>query len=138
VYLIIIDDEPLQHFIMERMLSLYLSNPVDHITYSSNAIEILNFLEINRNNADELPDIIFLDLNMPVMNGWDFLDSYKRLQQKVAKPITIYVISSSIDPSDILRSKKYLAVKDYIIKPMTKLALKKIFDHDSPNEMMHN
>lgn len=135
--LIIIDDEPLQHFIMERMLSLYLSNSVDHITYSSNAIEILKFLETNRNNADELPDIIFLDLNMPVMNGWDFLDSYKRLQQKVAKSITIYVVSSSIDPGDILRSKKYLSVKDYIIKPMTKLALKKIFDGDS-SEMMPN
>ncbi|WP_184550108.1 response regulator [Mucilaginibacter sp. FT3.2] len=126
--LIVIDDEPIQHFIMERMLARYVSTPNDYITYSNNAVEVLAFLDKNKEDVDKLPDIIFLDLNMPIMNGWDFLENYKRIQQKVAKPIMIYVISSSIDPGDISRSKKYMSVKDYIIKPMTRLALKKIFD----------
>lgn len=129
--LIIIDDEPIQHFIMERMLARYVSTVKDDITYSNNGVEVLAFLDENREDAAKLPDIIFLDLNMPIMNGWDFLESFKRFQQKIVKPIMIYVISSSIDPGDISRSKKYKAVKDYIIKPMTRLALKKIFDKDS-------
>lgn len=125
--LIVIDDEPIQHFIMGKMLTLYVSTATDDITYSDNGVEVLEFLDTNRNNFANLPDIIFLDLNMPIMNGWDFLEQFKSIQKTIIKPILIYVISSSIDPVDISKSRRYLSVKDYIIKPMTKLALQKIF-----------
>ncbi len=109
------------------MLSLYVSTTTDDVTYSDNGGDVLEFLYANKDNADDLPDMIFLDLNMPIMNGWDFLDRFISIQNTITKPIPIYVISSSIDPVDISKSRKYLSVKDYIIKPMTKLALQKIF-----------
>ncbi|WP_183559850.1 response regulator [Mucilaginibacter sp. SP1R1] len=124
--LIIIDDEPIQHFIMRKMIDVYVSSaPVTQ--YSSDGAAVLDFLYRNKNNGDELPDIIFLDLHMPMMNGWEFLDRFKRLRGKLNKQVNVYVISSSIDPEDISRSKKYNFVLDYIIKPMTKLKLKDIF-----------
>jgi CheY-like chemotaxis protein len=131
VNLFIIDDDPVQHFIMERMLNLYLKNPVDQVTHSDNAFEILKFMEVNSDNTDRLPDMIFLDLNMPIMNGWDFLEQYKSIQQKITKLITIYIMSSSVDPRDISRSKKYRSVKDYVLKPVTRPALEKIFETGS-------
>ncbi|SDT06389.1 Response regulator receiver domain-containing protein [Mucilaginibacter mallensis] len=131
--LFIIDDDPFQHFIMEKMLTPHLTNPVDQVTHSDNADEILKFIEVNRSNADRLPDIIFLDLNMPIMNGWDFLERYKRIQQKITKLIPIYIISSSIDSRDISRLKKYTSVKDYVLKPVTRPALEKIFDTGAAN-----
>jgi CheY-like chemotaxis protein len=133
VNLFIIDDDPIQHFIMGKMLTLYLTKSVDQVTHSDNADEILKFMEINSDDTDRLPDIIFLDLNMPIMNGWDFLEQYKKLQQKITKLITIYIISSSVDPRDISRSKKYISVKDYVLKPVTRPALEKIFDIGAAN-----
>ncbi len=129
--LFIIDDDPVQHFIMERMLNLYLKIPVDQVTHSDNADEILKFLEVNSDNTDRLPDMIFLDLNMPIMSGWDFLERYKSIQKKITKLITIYIMSSSVDPRDISRSKKYRSVKDYVLKPVTRPALEKIFEISS-------
>jgi len=131
VNLFIIDDDPVQHFIMERMLNLYLKIPVDQVTHSDNADEILKFLEVNSDNTDRLPDMIFLDLNMPIMSGWDFLERYKSIQKKITKLITIYIMSSSVDPRDISRSKKYRSVKDYVLKPVTRPALEKIFEISS-------
>ena len=76
--LIIIDDEPIQHFIMDRMLGRYFASGKDHTMHSDSGPVILEFLDKNKYNADELPDIIFLDLHMPIMNGWDFLERFKK------------------------------------------------------------
>jgi CheY-like chemotaxis protein len=66
---------------------------------------------------ENLPDAILLDLNMPVMDGWQFLDEFVLLPIK--KEISIFIITSSIDPIDIEMAKKYSVVKDYIMKPIT-------------------
>lgn len=129
--LIIIDDEPIQHFILDRMLGRYFSSEKDHTIHSDNGTVILDFLTKNKNNTDELPDIIFLDLHMPIMNGWEFLDHFKKIRKEIAKSISIYVVSSSIDPIDISRSKRYAFVKDYIVKPITLPTLTKIFGDDT-------
>lgn len=65
-----------------------------------------------------MPDVIFLDINMPIMNGWQFLEQFKQIQPKIDKEITIYLVSSSFDDRDINRSKEYTEVTDYIIKPV--------------------
>jgi CheY-like chemotaxis protein len=67
---------------------------------------------------DLLPDIIFLDLSMPVMDGWEFLEEYSRLREKLAKNITLFIVSSSISPEEVERSKTYAAVTDFLIKPI--------------------
>jgi len=77
--------------------------------------------------AENIPEIIFLDLNMPVMDGWEFLDHFTKIKNNFGKIITLYVVSSSINPIDIDRAKALSSVKDYLIKPVNILELEKIF-----------
>ena len=61
---------------------------------------INSFME-NKGNAGKLPDIVLLDINMPVMDGWEFMESYKTLYPELCKPVTVYIASSSIARQDI-------------------------------------
>jgi CheY-like chemotaxis protein len=70
----------------------------------------------------EDPQIIFLDLNMPVMNGWDFLDV---LQRKNIK-LDVYILTSSVDPNDKKKAEKYENVKGFLTKPLSKETLEPI------------
>ncbi|MGB3145956.1 MAG: response regulator, partial [Maribacter sp.] len=66
-----------------------------------------------------LPEVIFLDLNMPIMNGWEFLEEFEKLPNHNLKKAIIYIISSSVDPRDLERFKNYRQVNNYILKPIT-------------------
>lgn len=135
--LLIIDDEPIQHLIYDKMLDIYVPDASSHTMHSYNGTNALEFLKQNSDNAKALPDMIFLDIHMSDISGFDFLERFKKLSQRFMKHIEVYVISSSIDPEDINRSKGYAFVKDYIIKPVTQIAIKNIFYANSryPNKM---
>jgi CheY-like chemotaxis protein len=78
------------------------------------------FLAPENQHIDVLPDVIFLDINMPVMNGWNFLEAFDKIFFSLPKKILIYVVSSSVDESDMERSKSFMSVTDYVIKPINK------------------
>lgn len=86
----------------------------------SNGEEAINFLQNKANRPDELPDIIFLDINMPIMDGWDFMEEYIQIKPRIGKQITIYLVSSSVDVRDLERAKAIAEISDYLIKPVTK------------------
>jgi CheY-like chemotaxis protein len=88
----------------------------------------LNFLKKNINNTEALPEIILLDLSMPVMDGWQFLDEFVMLNPRVGKKITIYICTSSISPDDLNKAKSISAVSDYIIKPVSKEKLIEVIE----------
>lgn len=92
----------------------------DSILQFENGEQALKFIRDNSSNAESLPDYIFLDINMPLIDGWMFLEDYEHLKGKLSKPITIYMVSSSIDPRDVERAKKNTNVEDYVIKPVTR------------------
>lgn len=75
---------------------------------------------------DEVPEFIFLDLNMPVMNGWDFLDVYSRKYAGIFPRTKVAILSSSINPGDIEVMKKYGVVSDFIATPMNLEILKQV------------
>lgn len=77
--------------------------------------------------AENIPEIIFLDLNMPVMDGWEFLERFTKIKNKLGKVITLYVVSSSINPLDVDRAKSLTSVHDYLIKPVNISELENIF-----------
>ena len=74
----------------------------------------------------DLPHIILLDINMPIVDGWDFLELYKTLPREIHKKITLYMISSSINPEDLRKAKENQFVNEYLVKPLEDNVLEKL------------
>lgn len=114
----LIDDDDIFVFLTTKAIEQ--TNLVDLIKVFGNGLDALDFLKENINNVEALPEIILLDLSMPIMNGWQFLEEFIKLNPTIGKKITIYICSSSISPDDIARAKNINEVSDYIIKPIKK------------------
>ncbi len=113
----IIDDDQIYQITSRKMLERI--NITKNILIFSDGGEALNFLVATVANKEALPDVIFLDVNMPFMDAWQFLEAFSELKPKLAKDIIIYVISSSISEADVDRAKNIEAVTDYFVKPIT-------------------
>lgn len=116
--LMLIDDDQDYTFIAAKIINQTNAITVNKIF--SNGLDALNFLKENASKTDTLPDIILLDLSMPVMDGWQFLEEFVHITPQIKKKITVYVCSNSISCSDIDKAMKISSVSDYIIKPVTK------------------
>ena len=116
--LTLVDDDDVFVFLTKRMLEKY--KLVDLIKIFDNGYDALVYINENLNNIEALPDIILLDLSMPIMDGWQFLQEFVKINPKIGKKITIYICSSSISPDDVTRAKTINEVSDFIIKPVTK------------------
>ena len=113
----IIDDDPINHRIAQIMIEKYqVFN--EYISYTEAEVA-LTFLKENLKNAADLPDVILLDLNMPVVDGWDFLEVFESLQKELVKVIHIFIVTSSVDEKDKIRSQVYSSVKGFISKPLS-------------------
>lgn len=110
----LIDDDHIYQFTAKKTLETI--DKVDKIEVFSNGEEGISHLRRNISTNRELPDVIFLDINMPLMDGWQFLDEYVSMAKD--KNITIFMVSSSVDEADIKKAKEYDVVKEYIIKPV--------------------
>jgi two-component SAPR family response regulator len=116
----IIDDDRLSIKLMSILISK--NNFCEEIISFHNPQTALDELKNNATNPSKLPDVILLDLNMPVLDGWQFLDEFTLVS--FAKKILVFIVSSSIDPSDLEMAKNYSTVKNYIIKPLSSEKLK--------------
>jgi len=116
----IIDDDKLSIKLMSMLIAK--NNFCEEITSFHNPQNALDELKNNAKDPSKLPDVILLDLNMPVLDGWQFLDEFILIQ--FAKKIIVFIVSSSIDPSDLEMAKNYPIIKDYIIKPLNSEKLK--------------
>ncbi len=121
----IIDDDKLYQFGMKRMLH-HLSVDTEVVQFY-NGFQAIEYLKENKDKVKYLPDVIFLDINMPVMNGWQFLDSFVNLALHPDKRITVYMVTSSVDNAEILKAASYKEIKNYIIKPISIESLKEVF-----------
>jgi len=115
---LIIDDDEIYSFVLARLLRKNAF--VEHVACVHSASAGLDYLK-NHNHplGEDLPDLIFLDINMPIMNGWDFLEEYKALRPTLHKDMVLYMLSSSVFDADILRSQDYTDVAGYVAKPIT-------------------
>lgn len=114
----IIDDDVIFQLLTKKVITD--SQLVNQVNVFSNGLEAITYLKSESDNKNKLPDLILLDIFMPIMDGWKFLEQYKLLQSKLNKTIPIYIVSSSIDSSDIQKSKRIKTVTDFIVKPLTK------------------
>lgn len=118
-----VDDDPVTLMIIKILISKALVTK--EIITASNGAEAMHYfqqlLPADNSIAKSYPKIILLDLNMPVMNGWEFLDNFiKNDLGSIFKNTKVFVVSSSIDQTDIERSKNYPMVIDFYSKPLTK------------------
>lgn len=87
----------------------------------------LDYIQDHTHDPTFLPDIILLDLNMPEMNGWDFLEIFEEAKTSFSKEIKIYILTSSQDEADMEKSTGYASVFGYIVKPLTREKISKLF-----------
>lgn len=120
----IIDDDPMSSFYIKRLAEL--GELASIITIYDRARGAVDYLLHHKKSAEHLPDIILLDIYMPEMDGWGFLQEYGAIRDQLTKKIEIYIISSSNHPRDVSRAESLCEVKDYLVKPVTIEILKKV------------
>lgn len=121
---LLVDDNDIDNFINERIItSSFFSEKVNVKTSAQAA---LDFLKEHASNAEVLPEVIFLDLNMPVMDGFAFLKEYDKFPETLKNFSKIIVLSSSISPDDINKASTNPLVKKYLNKPLAEKYLEAI------------
>ena len=120
----IIDDDLIFVFGAKRMMEL-ADFCTSCLVYGDGKEALDNLSAINGSD-ENLPDVILLDLNMPVMDGWQFLEEFIKIPKK--KQIIIYIVTSSVDPEDLNKVKSYDSVKNYIVKPLSTERFKEILN----------
>ncbi|KJD33623.1 transcriptional regulator [Tamlana nanhaiensis] len=121
----IVDDDEVYQFTVAKALETINFNK--NILAFYDGEEAFNYLIENLDNSSQLPDVILLDINMPIMDGFQFMEEYVKIKPKVGKRITIYMVSSSVDPYDLEKAKSISDISDYIIKPIKRGELTAIF-----------
>ncbi len=137
---LLVDDDSIYQFIARKTLDATgLTNKID---VCSNGEEAYRFLENLPKDEALLPDVILLDVNMPVMNGWEFLHAFKNLKSPYVKDIPIFLVTSSVNDADINYSQQFSNVQDYIVKPLVKdklcVVLNSVFDKQEHAHAIHN
>ncbi len=112
-----IDDDEVYQFIFRRQVEI--SNLASKIHIFPNGQKGLEYLSKALKDTDSLPQYIFLDINMPIMDGWQFLEAFSALKKELSKDICIYLVTSSIDERDIEKATHFVDVKEYLIKPIS-------------------
>lgn len=120
--LCIIEDDPTHLFITKKMIEM--SGMVENIMVYKNGKEAYDKLKAIFHSSQSLPEIILLDLNMPIWDGWQFLDEFTKIP--IETKITIYILTSSNSEEDKKLAEKYSLNENYLIKPITLNEIKTI------------
>jgi CheY-like chemotaxis protein len=122
--IMLVDDNHDDNFFHEREIKK--NNLATIVIAKNTGLEALEYLKSMKDITHMQPDLIFLDINMPGMNGWEFLKEYNRLDKKLQSQVIIIMLTTSDNPDDEARSKTWNFVSDYITKPLTKEIMKDI------------
>lgn len=112
---LIVDDDSVNNMVCKAIIKS-VTREKNTVCFN-NPLEALKYFETEKQIH---PAILFLDLNMPEMNGWEWLEKYRNFPEFIKEKVTIYILSSSVNPTDIARANSNNLVTDYIVKPLTK------------------
>ena len=126
---IVIDDDPLNNTICRLTIKKALGE-VDVVTFTDPK-EGLDYIgnEYAKDNGFVVTAVLFLDINMPIMNGWEFLEKYENLEHTVKNRIKVYILSSSVDERDIEKANSNKNIVNYLPKPIKKEMIINIADY---------
>jgi CheY-like chemotaxis protein len=118
-----VDDDPITLMLCKMVINKAAFSK--EIITAKNGEEALNYFKTLNQQTPESPSkkepqLIFLDLNMPVMGGWEFLETFNTKEYSDYNTINVIILSSTIDPDDLEKSKKYPMVLDFLSKPISK------------------
>jgi CheY-like chemotaxis protein len=119
-YIMLVDDDRNDNYYHER--EIRKANPDVVVITKTSGMEALEYLK----SDNEKPDLIFLDINMPIWDGWAFLLEYSRLDKSLSAGIKIMILTSSRNPTNELRAKAWDFVSGFLIKPLTGETLENI------------
>lgn len=123
-HILLVDDDDVTNFLSREMLRIYTPSPqIDTVLNGHEAIE---YLLSRADHPNQLPDIILLDINMPVMDGWEFLAEFDKLKRPGFEKIHIIMFTSSVYYEDIDKARTYASVKDIFSKPLDERKIKDI------------
>ncbi|MEP6682557.1 MAG: response regulator [Parafilimonas sp.] len=116
--LFLIDDDTTSNFLDTRLIKNYMiTENLKVFNYANIALDELKQLVLT--DSPEFPDLILLDIQMPYMNGWQFIEEFQKFPEAVLSKCKLFIFSSSINPQDIEKSKTYKVVNGFISKPLT-------------------
>jgi CheY-like chemotaxis protein len=130
----IIDDDEVYKFGFRKFVAMKFG--FRQVVGFNNGQEAIDFIT-NPHNTTQLPDIIFLDIDMPVMNGWEFMDAFSDIKSQLSKQITIIMVTSSISYVDIVRARNYEDITLYMNKPIDWQQFSAAFDAHGRNSLIH-
>ncbi|GAB3818495.1 response regulator [Pontibacter rugosus] len=113
----IVDDDEVSIFLTETVL-VTENFALEYSTFLNPAEALEHLLQLLTQGEQNLPEVLFLDLNMPFMSGWDFLDALKPYNQQLKQQCKIYILTSSVDICEMERSKNYSILAGFLHKPV--------------------
>ncbi|WP_247233448.1 response regulator [Telluribacter sp. SYSU D00476] len=125
--LLIIDDDELTLFIINRFMLKHQF--VENIISITNGQEAIDYFEKLSAGDGDAPELIIMDINMPIMTGWEFLDEYSQRFQPRFPATRICVLSNSLFIEDAIKAKSYSACISYITKPLTNIKINRLKNH---------
>jgi CheY-like chemotaxis protein len=111
----IVDDDSTYRYAFRKFVEM--KRFCRHVVDFDNGQDAIDFLT-NPINIRNLPDLIFLDIDMPIMDGWAFIETFESNQSCFGKSIPIFMVTSSISYADIVNAKRHPIITDYILKPV--------------------
>jgi len=122
--IMLIDDNDTTNFIHARIIKR--ADVTEQVIAFNEGEKALSYLVGIQNENYDAPDLIFLDINMPKMNGWEFLAEYEKLDAKLQNSIVIMLLTTSLNNDDDLKAKKSKLLNGFLNKPLTKDGLKQL------------
>lgn len=113
--LLVIDDDDINVFIIKKIVEK-TGFDIEMIA-RNNGQQAIDYLTETISQHKPLPKLVLIDINMPVMNGWEFIEAYETLG--IEQQVDMYILSSSVYENDIEKTKNYKAVKGFISKPLS-------------------